>query len=345
MQRSLYLGVETVKPLNEMVYPQPTQAQALLNELGFAIEDEGDRRGLRKWIVVIILALLCHLLASLYHLNWEAVVQPPMPVDIKTVDPAKLDAIRKQWHDKSILIDKGAKAAAEAPKDARYFSDKNIRVEKEQRARETNVLPRPGAPGPMGESKPEQKSETKPLPQTLPHTLPNLGNLGVPMHLDRKPPPQEEQPQQGQTQFHGNDGGDQAVLDRNLPQGSENMLNAEESVFYSFYARMYEAIAPVWQSRIREVAGSQRVAAGEYTTQVDVVLDKSGNLIGVRRMHSSGVDAFDKAVDAALAKTGHFPNPPKDLLNESGEVHTGWTFTVSLQQGTGYNFAPPERVY
>ena len=339
------LGVATVKPLNEMVYPQPAQAAALLNELGFAIDDDSDRRRWRKWVVVIILALLCHLLMSLYHMNWEA-ASPPMPVDINPVDPAKLDAIRKQWRDKSILIDKGAKAAAEAPKDARYFSDKNIRVEKEQRARDTNVLPRPGAPGPMGESKPQEKAQPKPQLQNPVMPLPNLGNLGVPMHLDRKPPPQEvREKQNGEQQFHGNDGGDQAVLDRALPPGSENMLNAEESVFYSFYARMYESIAPVWQSRIREVAGSQRVAAGEYTTQVDVVLDHNGNLLGVRRMHSSGVDAFDRAVDAALSKTGHFPNPPKALLNESGEIHTGWTFTVSLQQGTGYSFEPPERVY
>ena len=144
---------------------------------------------------------------------------------------------------------------------------------------------------------------------------------------------------------NGDEGGDQAVLDRKLPEGASNMLNAEESVYYSFYARMYEAIAPVWQSRIREVASTQRVGAGEYTTVVDVILDKNGNLLGVKRVHNSGVEAFDKAVDNALSKTGHFPNPPKDLLNEAGEVHTGWTFTVSLQQGTGYNFMPPERVY
>lgn len=183
--------------------------------------------------------------------------------------------------------------------------------------------------------KAEAQKQTQPLPE--------LGNLGVPLHLDRPAPPA---PQKAEVQRNnGDEGGDQAVLDRDLPQGSENMLNAEESVFYSFYSRMYEAIAPVWQSHIRTVASQQHVAAGDYTTVVDVILDKDGNLVGVRQMHSSGVPAFDHAVDAALQKAGHFPNPPKDLLNAQGEVHTGWTFTVQLAQGTGFNFAPPERVY
>lgn len=340
----MYLGGHPVKPLNEMVYPQPGTAEALLNEMGFAIDDDGDRRPWIKWVVVILLALLCHLLVSLYHMNWENPTAP-MPVDIHQVDPAKLDQIRKQWREKALLLDKNkAHTAEEAPKDARYFSDRNIRVEKEQRAKDTNVIPNPGAPGPRAKSEPEEKVQPKPKNPAVP--LPNLGNLGVPLDLSRPPPPQQvREKQDGQAMANGDEGGDQAVLDRKLPEGASNMLNAEESVYYSFYARMYEAIAPVWQSRIREVAGSTRVAAGEYTTVVDVILDKSGNLLGVRRVHNSGVEAFDKAVDNALARTGHFPNPPKDLLNEAGEVHTGWTFTVSLQQGTGYNFMPPERVY
>lgn len=312
-----------------------------------ALDFDDERRRWPIWIAVILLALLCHLLISLYHLSWNPPAGP-MQVDINQVDPAKLDAIRKQWErQKNILIDKDKNRPADAtkPKNARYFSDKNINVQKEQRAKETNVLPKPGAPGPMGQNKAQEHAEAKPRVENPVAPIPKLGNLGVPLDLNKKAPTKPKEQQDGQPLFHGNEGGDQAVLDRNLPQGSENLLNAEESVYYSFYSRMYEAIAPVWQSRIREVAGSQRVSAGDYTTVVDVILDREGNLVGVRLIHGSGVDAFDKAVDQALAKTGRFPNPPHDLLNQAGEVHTGWTFTVSLQQGTGYNFLPPERVY
>lgn len=329
-------------PLNQPGHSALSQANGLA-AFGFTNEIKHSRS--KVWLTVILLALLVHLFASLTQINWGPNAAP-LQVDIHPVDPAKLDAIRKQWsRQKSILIDRDKSRPNEvsAPKDARYFSDKNIRVEKEQRARETQVLPHAGAQGPRSEQASQKKIQ--PSAQTKSNPLPLLGNLGVPLHLDRRSLPATKDNLRQVRQNAGEEGGDQAVLERDLPQGSQNLLNAEESVFYSFYSRMYEAIAPVWQSRIREVANTTRVAAGEYTTSVDVVLDPSGNLIAVRRIHSSGIASFDRAVDDALAKTGHFPNPPKELLNPAGEVHTGWTFTVSLQQGTGYNFLPPERVY
>src|SRR6185437_9926267 len=105
------------------------------------------------------------------------------------------------------------------------------------------------------------------------------------------------------------------------------------------------AIAPIWQSRVREVTPQTRIVPGNYTTVVDVVLDKEGNLIAVRQITGSGIPVLDQAVDTSWHKTGRFPNPPKDLLNDQGEVHTGWTSTVQLDQGAGLNYMPPERVY
>jgi TonB family protein len=314
--------------------------------LQFAIEEQ-DRSRWRTWVIVALLVLLCHVLLSFLHWNWQPAL-PPMPVDINPVDPQKLAQIREQWRrDKNILIDKDKNrpSAAEKPKDARYFSDKNIRVEKEQRARDTNVLPKPGAPGPQTKAQ-EQAKPKKAKPQVKP--APDLSKLGVPLRLDQKPKPVTPDPPEKVTEPRarsGNDAGDQAVLDRTLPQGSENLLNAEESVFYSFYSRMYEAIAPIWQSRVREVTPTTRILPGDYTTVVDVVLDREGNLIAVRQIQSSGVAVLDQAVENSWHKTGHFPNPPKELLNKQGEVHTGWTFTVQLSQGSGLQYVPPERVY
>jgi TonB family protein len=281
-------------------------------------------------------------------IDWRSAIAP-MPVEIQQVDPHKLAQIRKEWkkRDQSILLDKDKnRPDAEKPKDAKYFSDKNIRVEKEQRARDTNVLPIPGNPAPKARAENQAKPKTEPQTQTKP--LPDLSNLGVPMRLDQPKPQPQERPDQNAEQQNtrsGDDAGDQAIQDRDLPQGSQNLLNAEESVYYSFYARMYEAIAPVWQSRVREVTPTQRILPGDYTTVVDVVLDKDGNVIDVRQIQSSGISVLDQAVDTSCRKTGHFPNPPKDLLNAQGEVHTGWTFTVQLSQGSGMEYMPPARVY
>ncbi|MEK7690119.1 MAG: TonB C-terminal domain-containing protein, partial [Bdellovibrionota bacterium] len=143
----------------------------------------------------------------------------------------------------------------------------------------------------------------------------------------------------------GQDGGDQAIMDRTLPEGSENLLKAQESVFYSFYSRLYEAIAPIWQSRIREVPRSRKIQAGEYNTVVEVVFDRQGNLIAIRHLEDSGIPEFDTAVDTAWKSVGRFPNPPKGLTNAQGRVHTGWTFSVHVGDGFQVQFLPPERNY
>jgi protein TonB len=141
-------------------------------------------------------------------------------------------------------------------------------------------------------------------------------------------------------------GGEQYVADKNLPEGSENLLNAEESVYYSFYARLYDAIGPIWASRLREISQTARVQPGDYTTSVDVVLDPEGNLVEVRLLQSSQVREFDEAVHSSWSKIGKFPNPPKGLIKEDGKVHTGWNFTVQVGGGgAGLMLMPPERAY
>ena len=87
------------------------------------------------------------------------------------------------------------------------------------------------------------------------------------------------------------------------------------------------------------------MAPGEYSTIVDVILDGHGNLIGVRTLQSSGIAEFDNAVDVSWKKIGNFPNPPTALLNELGQVHTGWTFSVQVGQGFNLEYMPPERTY
>jgi hypothetical protein len=78
---------------------------------------------------------------------------------------------------------------------------------------------------------------------------------------------------------------------------------------------------------------------------VDVVFDRDGNLIAVQQLATSGILEFDQAAATARKAIGRFPNPPSGLLNEEGQVHTGWTFTVQLGQGSALEYLPPEQVY
>jgi hypothetical protein len=70
-----------------------------------------------------------------------------------------------------------------------------------------------------------------------------------------------------------------------------------------------------------------------------------GDLVRTNQLRSSGIPEFDAAVEKAWRRVGRFPNPPRDLLGKDGFVHMGWTFTVKVGGGIGFQFMPPERNY
>jgi outer membrane biosynthesis protein TonB len=327
-----------------------------MTQIGIQSEFAAENSVRQKiWLLFLLFALLFHALLFTLRLDWST-PSPSPRIEVQTVDPKKLDAIRKQWREKNLLVDRDRSKPSEkeAPPDARYMSDRNIRVEKEQRAKDTNAVPKPKQPKQSEKTdKPKPQEKT---PQAQPKThkpskpLLKLGQLGVPIPLDskaqEKPQPPKQQSREPQSPATaGPEGGAQAIPDKELPVGSENILNAQESVYYSFFARLYDAIGPLWQSRIRGVPYHRRVNSGEYSTVVDVVLDQSGNLVEVRRIQSSGIEEFDLAVDESWKKIGNFPNPPRGLLDQEGKVHTGWTFTVQVGEGFNLNSLPPERNY
>jgi outer membrane biosynthesis protein TonB len=283
----------------------------------------------KLWLLIIFLSVLWHCLWLWLQPNWHHKTSPPR-IEIQRIDPQKLEAIRKQLNSKQLLISKNKSNTSEleAPADARFISDRNIRVKKEQRASQTQVLPRSG----NSASKAEQS-----ISQKL-----TLEKLGVPIPL---PPNAAQRAKLPRRQLETNPGGDQAILDRRLPEGSENLLNAQESVYYSFYARIYAAIAPIWESRVHQVPYRRRLQAGDYSTAVDVILDRYGNLLGVLQEKSSGVPDFDDAVQRSWRKIGRFPNPPHGLLDKNGQVHLGWVFTVQVGSGFKLHYLPPEQAY
>ncbi len=304
----------------------------------------------RAWILALLAALLLHALALespwvklLTHLR----PSPPARVEVQQVDPTKLDSIRRKWREseKSLLLQKDKSRSKEEvppPPDARYQSDRNIRVEKEQRARRTDVLPRPGSGS-------APKSDSAPRGRAAP--VPPLSHLGVPFRLGKSPRTAPQTAERSKPDTHTPEtpagvaqaGADQAILDDKLPEGGENLLNAQESVYYSFFARMYETIGPMWRSRISGISPRPRLERGDYTTQVEVVMDAQGNVLDIKLVRGSGVAEFDQVVAAAGRAAQQFPHPPRGLLGSDGRVHTGWTFTVRMSPGFGLYYAPPER--
>ena len=273
--------------------------------------------------------LIAALLAAAWHFLWFW-VQPlglfspdqPRRIEVSQMSPTRLDAIRQKWKNikepQQLLLnqDPARTKEAQAPPHARYFSDRNTSVEKEQRARKSNVIPR-SAQHPN--YSPDQANKT------------SLTKLGIPALRDLRP--------------SDLDHGDQALSEKNLTEGNENLLNTRESIFYSFYARVYEAIGPLWQSRIREIPNRLKLSPGDYTTTVEVVFDESGNVVDVIHIQDSKIREFDDAVDFTWSKTKRFPNPPRGLLDFNRQVRMGLTFTVQVGSTVGLGLVKPEWVY
>jgi TonB family protein len=303
-----------------------------------------SRRPLGVWSLFLGLALLLHLLMFMLRVDWRGALAPPR-VEIQQIDPAKLDAVRKQWADKkrSFVLDENKSLPKESGPvpEARYESDRNRRVKREQRARQADVIPRPAAPGSAAGS---QARPAPPRPRSAPR-VESLGQLGVPFHLAQLPAPaREAAPAETSARDSRFDpGAHQRLSDPALPEGGENLLNTQESVYYSFYARLYEAIGPLWQSAIRSTRPERKLEPGGYRTVVDVVLDRDGNLMAVRLLESSGVRTFDATVDGSWRRVKRFPNPPRGLLDGQGLIHMAWSFTVEVDKSMALNYLPPER--
>lgn len=293
-------------------------------------EEPSHVRNALKWIVISLFTLIGHL--GILSVKTSMFPAPkPAPVEVQNIDPAKLEAIKQQWKQKALLLSKDKSAIdpnVKAPPNARYESDRNRVVEKEQRARQTNVIPNQAG----SKSQSEKRSQSKPLPKVS-----DLGNLS---RLPSRPLTEAQSASRA-----GNPGqtGDQALLDQNLPVGAENLLNTQESIYYSFYARIYEAIGPLWQSKINGLAGTIRVPVGDFVTQVQVVLDQEGNFVETRILRSSGIRAFDQSIDDSWRKLPRFPNPPRDLLDSNGLLQMVWTFAVRVDKNSGFQYVPPER--
>jgi hypothetical protein len=141
----------------------------------------------------------------------------------------------------------------------------------------------------------------------------------------------------------GSSGSPSSVDDETLPMDAETLLNTRQSIYYSFYARLYQSIAPIWQGRVGE-SRFHKPAPGRYTTRVAVLLDREGNLKSLEILDPSRVAFLDRIVLESWNRVTRFPNPPTGLIEKDGTVRTLWSFTVEVGEGRAFQFLPPRRI-
>jgi len=261
----------------------------------------------------VLAALLLHvMLLGTARVATRLFVRPaaPAPLLIELApESARKDSARKRL----LLSDRTPPERQDAPpSDARYFSDRNHRVERETRARSGGIadLSRLQSPRLRSSLKADGTGPAREAPAR------EKGATGLAQLLD----------------------------DEQAAVGAENLLNTVQNTHYSFYSRMYASLAPVWQSLVRRSRLARPLSPGDYTVVADLVLDADGNLIGIEFRERSPIESFNEAVIASARKVGKFPNPPRELVDDGTRVRTMWSFTVNVDDHSLLRLAPPRRI-
>lgn len=121
---------------------------------------------------------------------------------------------------------------------------------------------------------------------------------------------------------------------KDVQSGLQTLLSTREFIYYSYYNRIKESLRQHWEPNVREKVkiiyrkGRNIASAKDRITQVQVVLDKNGELIRVEIITRSGVESLDAAAVEAFKDAAPFPNPPKGMIEKDGTIKIRWDFVL-----------------
>lgn len=126
------------------------------------------------------------------------------------------------------------------------------------------------------------------------------------------------------------------VVPDSIKFGDFTALNTDRHIYYSFYSRMEEKIRGRWVAYARAAVynspsefhrpGGKTV----WTTKLEVILDAEGRFVKAILMEGSGSRALDSAPVQAFKEAYQFPNPPKEMIKEDGNIHIAYAFSVNI---------------
>ena len=118
-----------------------------------------------------------------------------------------------------------------------------------------------------------------------------------------------------------------------IPLGDMTKLNTVEYKYYGFYNRIREKLEQYWGKTLKEKAkalyqSKGRVPASENKiTSLVVTINNKGEIVDIAIKSTSGVRAFDEAAIESFSKAGPFPNPPNGMV-KNGHAEIEWGFVV-----------------
>jgi TonB family protein len=265
------------------------------------------------------------------------------------------------------------KASDKAPDKAKFLSDRNTVVDKETVSRHAGnfprVAPRPEA-GAEGKAQAQAPAQAKPPPpkdvQPGGKDAGKAGREGAAGDRVAMARPGEglRKPELGESGQGGRRGeaADLSVspealsriaggpsLDgvrEGLPVGEETWLQAREFKYATFMNRMKSEIAQQWFPRVRD-AQRQRDPDGslyfykERTVVLGLTIDVAGNVKDLSVLQSSSLEFFDRAAVSSVQAAQPFPNPPRGMFHDDGQVRIPFSFTMYPGDRNGLLFWKP----
>jgi protein TonB len=294
----------------------------------------------RKFKQTIYIFLILSLFIHLSVVLTLVIRRPPaIPVHTKQVEvefvPASKVA-RKRLKTAAVtktdqIVEQKERVNDEIDDKTAYLSAFNQKVLQQTRAEKSGKFNNTAKGGKKDEGQKEEKTvekEKSTEPDLEQGEMPALKDLAPKFSMDPGPKAPDAK-----------DTGDPSQTDdylKNVNTGMQTLLSTREFVYYSYYARIKEAIRQHWEPDVREKVkiiyrqGRTIASSKDRVTQVLVTLDAKGDLIRVDVLTQSGVEQLDNAAVEAFRAAAPFPNPPKGMIESDGTIKIRWDFVLEV---------------
>lgn len=316
----------------------------------------GDRypggQSSRGWIAVAI-SILAHLLLGLWLWTLERpeATRPDLVtlevVDRETTSIVNLLKPKTQLDGQVITLPEPEKEEIPPP-DARFLSQYDTRVEKEQKTRHRRPSHRKRSRARKGvsrmdvkERKPRhQREEQKKMDQeevALPARAPDRrrGFRGL-AGLDRLlMPTLGGSPRVSSVMGSAGAGvflSDDALLGVR-DEGETTLVNSRSFKYWDFFQRVKDRVRSEWEPgtayRSRDPHGKV-YGSKDRLTVLSIVLDAKGNVLRLEVARESGLPFLDKEAMQSFRAASPFPNPPVGLADGNGRISFRFGFLLDL---------------
>ncbi len=129
------------------------------------------------------------------------------------------------------------------------------------------------------------------------------------------------------------------ALPNDIESSTETLLNTDPVLYASFLNRVSEEIYDAWVSFARDAVSEvtrrdRRIESNTYVTRLQIVMDRSGSVMAMQTLHSSGIAELDDAPKRAFWDAEPFLNPPSQMFKNDNIVRFVYEFHFELKTST-----------